>query len=204
MKISNLFSSVLALSFLFAPAARADIAFTEQGRPTGYLVKLVHENDSVGFQLYVGDTYLRNLGHRTRYSVQEIRNYNASLPQKIKYDHGRRIAFRTGGTIVGVAAGLVVTSIIANANSRPGGGYLSNLGGALAGMIAIGPSTILGGIGGWFAGGALDNYFFISTDRHELRATLTSDLMLKNDRVVLDVESAEEAAAELDAALNEI
>jgi hypothetical protein len=71
-------------------------------------------------------------------------------------------------------------------------------------MLAIGPSTVIGGIGGWFAGGALDNYFFIATERHELRATLTSDLMMKNDRVVLDVESAEEAAAELDAALNEI
>jgi hypothetical protein len=51
---------------------------------------------------------------------------------------------------------------------------------------------------------AAGSYFFISTERHELRATSTSDLMMKNDHVVLDVESAEEAAAELDTALNEI
>ena len=51
---------------------------------------------------------------------------------------------------------------------------------------------------------AARSYFFISADRHELRSILTGDAMLKNDRVVLDVESAEEAAAELDAALNEI
>jgi hypothetical protein len=51
---------------------------------------------------------------------------------------------------------------------------------------------------------AAGSYFFILTDRHELRTTPTIDLMMKNDRVVLDVESAEEAAAELDAALNEI
>ena len=47
---------------------------------------------------------------------------------------------------------------------------------------------------------AAGSYFFISTERHELRATPTSDLMMKNDRVVLDVE----AAAKLDTALNEI
>ena len=51
---------------------------------------------------------------------------------------------------------------------------------------------------------AAGSYFFISTDRHELRATPTSDSIMKNDRVVLDGESAEEAAAELDAAMNEI
>jgi hypothetical protein len=37
-----------------------------------------------------------------------------------------------------------------------------------------------------------------------LRATPTSDFIMKNDREVLDFESEEEAAAELDSALNEI
>ena len=39
---------------------------------------------------------------------------------------------------------------------------------------------------------------------HELRAALTSEAMLKNDRVVLEVKDALKAANELDQALKEI
>ena len=202
MYLSRLISCTLALSIFLAPIARADIAFTQEGRPTGYLVKVVHEGETVGFQLFAGDNYIKNLGKRTRYSIQEIRTYNTALPDQIRYDHGRRIAFRTGGTIIGIAAGVGVSILIASSDRS--GGYLGGFAGALTGLITVGPATIIGGIGGWFAGGSLDNYFFISADRNELRSILTSDAMLKNDRVVLDVESAEEAAAELDAALNGI
>jgi hypothetical protein len=189
---------------LFVSNARADIALTHKGQPTGYIIKVIHEGETVGFQLFSGEMYVKNLGNKTRYSLTEIEQYNASLPQQIKYDHGRHIAFHAGGTIVGIAAGLVVTKIIAQGNRGSGGGMFSGLGEALAALIAIGPATIIGGIGGYFGAGALDHYFFISADRNELRATLTSTAMMKNDRVVLEVDNAVEAAAELDAALSEI
>lgn len=201
---SRILAFTLILSTLTASFARADVALTEKGKPTGYLIKVVHEGAAIGFQLFAGDSYLRNLGHQTRYSLASLRAYNESLPQKIRYDRGRNIAFRVGGTIIGIAAGVVVTKMIANANRGSGGGMFSNLGAGLAALIAIGPSTIIGGIAGYFGAGALDHYFFISADRHELRSVLTSEALFRNDRVVLDVESAEEAAAELDAALNEI
>jgi len=195
---------LISIFTFLAQSARADIALTHKGQPTGYIIKVIHEGDSVGFQLFSGDMYVKNLGDKNRYPVRDLERYNASLPQQIKYDHGRHIAFHVGGTIVGIAAGLVATKIIAESNRGSGGGMFSGLGSALAGLIAVGPATIIGGIGGYFGAGALDHYFFISADRNELRATLTSNAMLKNDRVVLDVDNAVEAAAELDAALSEI
>ena len=199
------FCFLIAVSFaLLNPPAQADIALTHQGQATGYFIKVLHEGDSVGFQLFAGESYVKNLGTRNRYAISEIEKYNESLPVEIKYDHGRHIAFHVGGSIIGIAGGIIVTKMIANSNRGSGGSYLSGLGSALAGLIAIGPATIIGGIGGYFGAGALDHYFFVSADRHELRAVLTSNAMLKNDRVVLDVENAVEAAAELDSALREI
>ena len=204
MKLIRLCFLVVSSLAAFAQSAHADIALTHKGQSTGYFIKVIHEGATVGFQLYSGDTYVKNLGNQNRYSISEIEKYNESLPVQIKYDHGRHIAFHVGGSIIGVAAGIVVTKMIASANHGSGGGMFSGLGEAIAGLIAIGPATIIGGIGGYFGAGALDHYFFVSADRHELRAVLTSSAMLKNDRVVLDVENAVEAAAELDSALREI
>ncbi|NDG85819.1 MAG: hypothetical protein EBX52_12395 [Proteobacteria bacterium] len=197
------FCLLISTLTLFVSNARADIALTQKGQPTGYIIKVIHEGDTVGFQLFSGDLYVKNLGDKNRYPVRDLERYNASLPQQIKYDHGRRIAFHVGGAIVGVAAGVMATRLMVEAN-RGGGGMFSGLAAGLAALIAIGPATVIGGIGGYFGAGALDHHFFISAERNELRATLTSNAMLKNDRVVLDVDNAVEAAAELDTALSGI
>lgn len=202
MKVFRSISFFLILVSFFGMSARADIALTEGGKASGYTIKVIVDGSTVGFQLFSGDQYVKNLGNKNRYALTDLERYRASLPEQISYDHGRHIAFKAGGTIVGIAAGILVTKMIANANRVTGGGLMSGLSAALAGMVAIGPATIIGGIGGYFGGKALDHYFFISAERNELRAVLLSDAMLKNDRVVLDVENALEAAAELDSALS--
>ena len=202
MKGLRSISFFLILVSFFGMSARADIALTEGGKASGYTIKVILDGSTVGFQLFSGDQYVKNLGNKNRYALTDLEQYRASLPEQISYDHGRHIAFKAGGTIVGIAAGILVTKMIANANRVTGGGLMSGLSAALAGMVAIGPATIIGGIGGYFGGKALDHYFFISAEKNELRAVLLSDAMLKNDRVVLDVENALEAAAELDSALS--
>jgi hypothetical protein len=202
MNFFRSFSFILIPAVFFVTTARADIALTEGGKASGYIIKVIHEGSSVGFQLFSGDQYLKNLGNKNRYELADLERYRATLPDQISYDHGRNIAFKTGGTVVGIAAGVVVASLIANATeSRSGGGYFRGLAGGLAGLIAIVPATIMGGVGGYFAGKSIDHYFFISAERNELRAILLSDAMLMNDRVVLEVDSALEAASELDSAL---
>jgi hypothetical protein len=203
MKGFRSISFFLILVSFFGMSARADIALTEGGKSSGYTIKVIHDGATVGFQLFSGDQYVKNLGDKNRYGLADLERYRASLPEQISYDHGRHIAFKAGGTIVGIAAGVLVTRMIANSvEPQGGGGYLRGLAGGIAALAAIGPATIIGGIGGYFGGKALDHYFFISAERNELRAVLLSDVMLRNDRVVLDVENALEAAAELDSALS--
>jgi hypothetical protein len=196
----------LTIVGLICPPAQADIAFTSKGKSSGDLVKVIHERDSsgaetLGFQYFSAGTYIKNLGSKTRYAVKDIEAYNRSLPQKINYDRTRHMIFRAGGTLVGIGLGVLA----ANAMAKPNGDSIgSAIGAGVAYMIAIGPATIIGGIGGYFAGGAIDRYFFVSAERNELRATLTSPAMWQNDRVVFDSENPVEAVAELDAALIEI
>jgi hypothetical protein len=78
------------------------------------------------------------------------------------------------------------------------------LGAFLGFLVYLGPSTIIGGVGGYLVAGKAEDYFFVGAEQHELRATLTSPLVFEESRVVLEVENPLEAAAELDAALSEI
>ncbi len=205
MKIVKSTLLLFSLLGMIASNANADILFTQKGQPTGYLIKVIQEGNQVSYQLYAGSQYIKNLGDQNHYDSSKVIAYSRSLPAQVSYDHTRRVLFKVGGTILGLAGGVFVTKLIAKSNQGGGSeGFLSGLGSAIAGLIAIGPSLAIGGFGGYFGGGALESYYFVGAEEHELRATLTSEAMLKNDRVVLEVKDALKAANELDQALKEI
>ncbi|NDF15292.1 hypothetical protein EB061_08225 [bacterium] len=192
---------ILLVFSLSAPSALADIVLVKKGKPSGELIKVIREGSSVGFQLFSGGTYIKNLGNKNRYSIESIQKYNQSLPQKIRYDKFRRTLLQGTGTLIGIGAGVVVANLL----SPPKGDSIgSRLGAFLGFLVYLGPSAIIGGVSGFFAGGKAEEYFFVGVERHELRATLTSPMVLEEGKIVLEVENPLEAAAELDAALGEI
>ncbi len=204
MKIVKSALLLFSLLGMIASQANADILFTQKGQPTGYLIKVIQEGNQVSYQLYAGSQYIKNLGDQNHYDSSKVLAYSRSLPAQISYDHTRKVLFKVGGTIIGLAGGVLFTRWIAYSNRGSSGGYFSGLGALFAGLVAIGPSLAVGGFGGYFAGAGIESYYFVGAEEHELRATLTSEAMLKNDRVILEVKDALKAANELDQALKEI
>ncbi len=203
MKIlKNLLLSLLVFS-LSGSSAIADILLVNQkNEPSGHFIQVIREGDTIRFPYYSDGTYLKNLGNKNSYSIEAIQKHHQSLPAKIRYDKSRRLAFRVGGTLLGLYGGVALNRalFLVKDNSDDQRAVVS-----LLKFYTIGAALVAaGGLGGYWAGGKVEEYFFVSAEQHELRATLTSPAIWQESRIVLKVENPLEAVAELDAALSEI
>ncbi len=200
--LKNLLLSLLVLS-LSGSSALADIVLVNmKNEPSGEFIRVIREGNALRFPYYSGGNYIKNLGNKNSYSIESIQKYHQSLPEKISYDKVRRLAFRVSGSLLGVYGGILLNRTLFKIDSNIDHQQAMQ---RLVAWILIGPALVAaGGFSGYWAAGKADEYFFVSAERHEVRAMLTSPAIWNESRVVLKVESPLEAVAELEAALSEI